>query len=714
MFNFNNIRSIAAVALASASLLTSCVGLEEDSNDAVGYLDVPALEVDLAVDDLLLTKALDFKVNEPSVSDVHFVVKDKNGTVRYDGNGLWEEPLVLPVGSYSVEASYGSNGFGAPYFTGSAEGSIGHLDKVTPELTMKLSNSLVKVSVASSLEGHFTPGNEVSFKFNDRAHTAGYNTWTYVPAGQDISVTLALAGTTSAGTPANFTHTLSNPSPKVAYDVVCGKSETNWPEIKWTSSLADGAFEEGLYFKPAEVAKMSAENIAKLRYHIKGGDYADWEEVDVTKLPDVGGYKYLGGLSNGTEYHLRASVGNIVTEDTFTPVSFKSCLEVSEVVAAHNNAEDSSVELSGTTMTVTGVNVKLPAIIATMAEVTASGSFNSSQNNATGSFSNVELSQTSKSIPFTNAEGWPYLPQGNYSAEVTATCTLNDVIYTASSTKSSTVPYPKFKVIASAYTSYDKYQEYKSGNTNALNDANKPGCAEYINQISATVGISESLLTNSNYGETKVYYTCGPYTDYEQPFVNPDGDKNSSIKVNNIGDVGGFSWGENKLTARVVFAGASVTSEPHPCHITGLPYTANPPSNDEQKTPHPWTEDQRNNIGTVFNWGNSEFYMHTDALSGDYLRIGTPVFHVPADINITIVTSAHGCKHAALTYDTECKIYSGDDTAVFTAKYNKNAYADYTVNSLTLHPSPAKLQFENTYHSAYRKLYINKVTIGYR
>ena len=98
MFNFNNIRSIAAVALASASLLTSCVGLEEDGNDVVGYLDVPALEVDLAVDDLLLTKALDFEVVEPSVSDVHFVVKDKNGTVRYDGNGLWEEPLVLPVG----------------------------------------------------------------------------------------------------------------------------------------------------------------------------------------------------------------------------------------------------------------------------------------------------------------------------------------------------------------------------------------------------------------------------------------------------------------------------------------------------------------------------------------------------------------------------------------------------------------------------------------
>ena len=611
MFNFNNIRSIAAVALASASLLTSCVGLEEDSNDAVGYLDVPALEVDLAVDDLLLTKTLDFEVVEPSVSDVHFVVKDKNGTVRYDGNGLWVEPLVLPVGSYSVEASYGSNGFGAPYFTGSAEGSIGHLGKVTPELTMKLSNSLVKVSVASSLEGHFTPGNEVSFKFNDRAHTAGYNTWTYVPAGQDISVTLALAGTTSAGTPANFTHTLSNPSPKVAYDVVCGKSETNWPEIKWTSSLADGAFEEGLYFKPAEVTKMSEENIAKLRYHIKGGDYADWEEVDVTKLPDVGGYKYLGGLSNGTEYHLRASVGNIVTEGTFTPVSFNSCLEVSEVVAAHNNAEDSSVELSGTTMTVTGVNVKLPAIIATMAEVTASGSFNSSQNDATGSFSNVELSQTSKSIPFTNAEGWPYLPQGNsYSATVTAVCSLNGKDYTASANSAVTVPEPEFSVTLSAYTSYDKYAA-TNGIIKSIDDANECDPSTLYN-AGAKWGISIDLMKNTNYSKTLV--------------IDIDGNKDRTYTVNSYDynelyeNLTALSWSSHTLKVSMTFDNRTV-SKTQTHHITGLPYRANPPADSD------WSSSGAVN----FRSGDVRFGNGGGAGSITFSKL-----HIPGNVNVSV------------------------------------------------------------------------------
>ena len=613
MFNFNNIRSIAAVALASASLLISCVGLEEDGNDAVGYLDVPALEVDLAVDDLLLTKALDFEVVEPSVSDVHFVVKDKNGTVRYDGNGLWEEPLVLPVGTYSVEASYGSNGFGAPYFIGSAEGTIGHLGKVTPELTLTLSNSLVKVSVASSLEGHFTPGNEVSF--NDRVHTAGYNAWTYVPAGQDISVTLA--GTSSAGTPASFTHTLSNPSPKVAYDVVCGKSETNWPEIKWTSSLADGAFEEGLYFKPAEVTKMSAANIAKLRYHIKGGDYADWEEVDVTKLPDVGGYKYLGGLSNGTEYHLRASVGNIVTEGTFTPVSFKSCLEVSEVVAAHNNAEDSSVELSGTTMTVTGVNVKLPAIIETMAEVTASGSFNSSQNNATGSFSNVELSENPKSIPFTNAEGWPYLPQGDsYSATVTAVCSLNGKDYTASANSAVTVPEPEFTVTLSAYTSYDKYAA-TNGISKSIDGANECDPSTLYN-AGAKWGISSDLMKNSNYKNKSISI----YIDDKADGRTAEAD---SYDYNYLyQNVGSLSWESHTHRVEVTFDSKTETSVTATHHITGLPHFAAPPT-----TSKGWSA-----VAGNISWEGDRVNMYYSAAK--YPQIKSPLFYLPSNINVNM------------------------------------------------------------------------------
>lgn len=309
MFNFNNIFRIAAAATASVALLVSCAGLEQDQNDAVGYLAAPALDVDLTVDDLLLTKALDFDVEEPALSDVHFIVKDKNGTVRYDEDGLWDEPIVLPVGSYTVEASYGTNGFDEPYFTGLTTGTIEQLDKEIPKLSLALSNSLVRVTVDPSLEGHFTPGSEVSF--NGGAHEAGYSEWTYVPSGSDL--TLTLSGTSQAGVPAEFTHALPAPSAKVAYDVVCGKSETNWPSISWTSTpLADGAFEEGLYFKAAIPSNMSDANAAAMKYQIKGGDYADWTDVTVS---DVAGYKYLSYLESGVSYAIRACVGNIFSEE---------------------------------------------------------------------------------------------------------------------------------------------------------------------------------------------------------------------------------------------------------------------------------------------------------------------------------------------------------------------------------------------------------------
>lgn len=691
MFNFNNIFRIAAAATASVALLVSCAGLEQDQNDAVGYLAAPALDVDLTVDDLLLTKALDFDVEEPALSDVHFIVKDKNGTVRYDKDGLWSEPIVLPVGDYSIEASYGANGFGAPYFKGSASGSVAQLAQETPELTLELSNSLVRVTVDPSLEGHFIPGSEVSF--NDGAHVTGYGEWTYVPSGSDL--TLTLSGTSAAGIPADFTHTLSAPSAKVAYDVVCGKSETNWPSISWTSTpLSDGAFEDGLYFKAAVPSNMSDANAAAMKYQVKGGDYADW--TDVTVL-DVAGYKYLSDLTSGVDYTIRACVGNIFSEElSFSPVGLADCLSIDEVTAAHNNRNDASVQLTGTAVTVKGLKVDLPSIIAGMTEVTANGSFSSSKNGATGSFATMELSSDTKDVSFSNASDWPYLPKGEnaYTATITATCAVNETDYTASLSSDVTVPSPVFNVSASAYTSYDK-------RTTDLSFANNHANKYTVFERKASVSISDALLSNSNYASIRSSSitfnstSIGSFNISSKDFGN---------------DANCTEWKSYPFHAQMTFDGVSDEASVD-CHITGLPYTAAPPTKSGD---HPWTEDQRNNVGTVFNWGGSEFYMHTDALSGNYLRIGTPVFNVPADIDITIVTSAHGCKHAAIKNDTECKIYSGNDTAVFTAKYNNNAYANYTVNSLTLHPSPAKLQFENTYHSAYRKLYINNVTITYR
>lgn len=607
MFNFNNIRSIAAVALASASLLTSCVGLEEDGNDAVGYLDVPALEVDLSVDDLLLTKALDFEVVEPSVSDIHFVVKDKNGTVRYDGNGLWEEPLVLPVGSYSVEASYGTNSFGAPYFTGSASGSVAQLAQEKPELTLDLSNSLVRVTVDPTLEGHFIPGSEVSF--NDGAHVAGYGEWTYVPSDSDLILTLS--GTSAAGIPADFTHTLPAPSAKVAYDVVCGKSETNWPSISWTSTpLADGAFEDGLYFKAAVPSNMSDANAAAMKYQIKGGDYAEWTDVSVS---DVAGYKYLSGLTSGINYTIRACVGNIFSEElSFSPVGLADCLSIDEVTAAHNNGNDASVQLTGTSITAKGLKVDLPSIIAGMAEVTANGSFSSSKNGATGSFSTA-LSAASTDVAFTNADGWPYLPKGEnaYKATITATCAVNGTDYTASLSSDVTVPSPVFSVSASAYTSYDK-------RTTDLSFANNHANKYTVFERKASVSISDALLSNSNYASIRSSSitfnstSIGSFNISSKDFGN---------------DANCTEWKSYPFHAQMTFDGVSDEASVD-CHITGLPYVLSHPAEG-------WSIVE-NGAVTYTYFGESYIFLTSDSSTGS---VKTPDFNIPGNTNVSVSTT---------------------------------------------------------------------------
>lgn len=607
MFNFNNIFRIAAAATASVALLVSCAGLEQDQNDAVGYLAAPALDIDLTVDDLLLTKALDFDVEEPALSDIHFIVKDKNGTVRYDEDGLWNEPLVLPVGGYSIEAFSGANGFGAPYFTGSASGSVAQLAQETPELTLDLSNSLVRVTVDPTLEGHFIPGSEVSF--NDGAHVAGYGEWTYVPSDSDLILTLS--GTSAAGIPADFTHTLPAPSAKVAYDVVCGKSETNWPSISWTSTpLADGAFEDGLYFKAAVPSNMSDANAAAMKYQIKGGDYADWTDAAVS---DVAGYKYLSDLTSGVDYTIRACVGNIFSEElSFSPVGLADCLSIDEVTAAHNNGNDASVQLTGTSITAKGLKVDLPSIIAGMAEVTANGSFSSSKNGATGSFSTA-LSAASIDVAFTNADGWPYLPKGEnaYKATITATCAVNGTDYTASLSSDVTVPAPVFSVSASAYTSYDK-------RTTDLSFANNHANKYTVFEREASVSISDALLSNSNYADIRSSSitfnstSIGSFNISSKDFGN---------------DANCTEWKNYPFHAQMTFDGVSDEASVD-CHITGLPYVLSHPAEG-------WSIVE-NGAVTYTYFGESYIFLTSDSSTGS---VKTPDFNIPGNTNVSVSTT---------------------------------------------------------------------------
>lgn len=641
MFNINNITRTAATLALSAFALVSCLEIDDQQSGALGYLEAPELDVDVTVEDLTQTKTLDFEVVAPELSAVRFVVKDKDGNVKYDGHGLWTEPLVLPVGAYTVEATAGVNGFGAPYFTGSASGSISPLENEVPQLKLALFNSLVYVTVEESFTDHFKAEKVV---LNNGEFEAAFGEWFYVPSGADLS--LLLVGKNSAGIPAEFAYTLAAPSKEVAYRVTCGQKTTDWPSI--SLSLNDEeAWASRIYITtPASFSgNISPKNKASVVYEAIPSTSSDWTSAESAVTEN--GVLVIKDLTPGTEYQVRARVGALISN----VVKVTPALDGFSATASHTYSDG---ELDGTDVTST---FSKPDVVKNSI---ASWSINLCKSDGTKLRSDLPLG-TSVGAAITATNGWPYLPAGSYKLVAQATMKDGEVVENIISDSFSTDA-PSFTVTASGYTTYDKYLEYVKGNANALAEANKEGYAEYIFQISATVGISENLLKNTNYGTTKIYYSCGPYVDYERDFVNGEGDIDGSIKKNNIGDVGGFSWGANALTAKVNFAGTVKTSSARTCHITGLPYSVS--FSGLTSSPAGWsTSGSVSWSGYGWNAGDGADYLRlrgADSYS-DRGKILSPAFSIPDNSEID-VTSIVDCYYYASSGQKQ-KIYVNSNTA---------------------------------------------------
>lgn len=295
------------------------------------------------------------------------------------------------------------------------------------------------------------------------------------------------------------------------------------------------------------------------------------------------------------------------------------------------------------------------------------------------------------------ANNWPYIPQGTYTLEYAYT--MNGQTSEVR-TKTVTVGEPTFTISLSAYTSYDKYAG-TNNNTKNVTEANNCDPATLYNAGAAWT-ISTDIMKNANYEKTLI--------------IKVDEDASRTYLVTEYPNdyyyenVGSLSWAAHSLEVSFVFDKVPKTvKQTH--HITGLPYTAAPPTKTGD---HPWTEDQTNWGVEYFVWNTDEFYMYTDNGSGSYVQIGSPHFNVPTTIDIAMVISAHGCKYLGIPNNAEVTIYSGDTSATFSASYNSNQYEDYTINTLSLYSDSKKIKIENSKHTVYRKLYIKSVKINYR
>lgn len=611
------------LALLASGFFMSCVQMEDEQYAAEGYLRISGLYVDVSVEEAMPTKAMTLpEISAPEVTELSIsVVNARTGAVAYEGTGLWSDNLTLPAGSYEVTASYGSNAFGVPYFYGSANVTVGALEQKTVSLSVMLANALVAVTVDSEMSEHFTV-EEVHLSDGYTSCEVASSDWCFVPVGKTLVLTLS--GRNSAGKDAEASYSLENPLARTAYEVVCGKSTSNWPVITMPA-LGEGAFEGGLYFSPASLTNISAENSEQMIYQIKGGDYSDWTMVEVA---DVEGYKFISGLSDGVTYSLRACVGNLRSaESVFTPVSFASCLSSSASAVHTKNSAD---ELDGTAVTA-NVSMSLPSIIAELADVTAVGAFVNSDDAVRSSFASTGLVSGGNSVLMTNSDGWPYLPQGNYTLNVDAVCNLpgGRSLTAESSVSDIKVSAPEFEVNVSAYTSYDKA---RNGDLEFANDHDNKYT---VFERKASVTISDRLLANSNYSKTSsVKFNSNEIGTF---------DVNSKDFGN---DAGCSTWQNYPFYADMTFDGVHRKASCD-CHITGLPYSFNFYKNQSALNSSAWSQSNityTNNKCCISYNGNDGYLI-------------SPRFHCPSDIKVQNYTQAQAYK-AGAGYNN-CKIRIG-------------------------------------------------------
>jgi hypothetical protein len=288
------------------------------------------------------------------------------------------------------------------------------------------------------------------------------------------------------------------------------------------------------------------------------------------------------------------------------------------------------------------------------------------------------------------AEGsWPYLPKGDYT--VSGTYTLSGVTEKSiAEIAFSVTEDPTFTVTPGAYSSYTKYL---AGDTTGANNCQ----AETIYELNkVNVGISDAILGNSNY-------------DYLKGATSTNLDGNA-VTSNNAS---GLAWGNHTVTASYTFEGVTITSSKD-CHITGLPYTAAPPTNSGD---HAWSV---NSGSHQTSWNNDGVKLEGVT---DKQTLTSPSFHIPSDINISMTVPVKFYSVCVMFIHAQaqliCRI-GGNQVdnrtgAKASSGMNKNKSENYTSQKNgTLTASNNTVEVENAYTMASAYIYVYSVDLKYR
>ena len=360
------------ILLGSSLAMSSCA--EFSMQDGKAELYPPVFKVDTNVEEIIQTKG-DPGVPEltvPAPQDIHFTVKDKKGKPVYDKQGVWSEALKIPVGSYTVEASYGSNTFGAPYYKGSCSVTLASGKEETPSITMSLCNALLATTLSEGLAVHFKADevNPVRISTSSSSLDTSLGTYIFAPAGESLTVTIS--GQSSAGVAKTITHTIAPLTPATASYITCDMTTTNAPVITMGSNADDyGAWGTVAYIPFASTQNINAENAAKMEYLAS----SDGINFDIKgKIVEGVNVKFTG-LTTGHEYSFCAKIGSITSDIKQLTVAHMPSIEVTatgttsyDYYLAYKKGDSSKLEkannaapetVSGIGYSVSGIDNKL-------------------------------------------------------------------------------------------------------------------------------------------------------------------------------------------------------------------------------------------------------------------------------------------------------------------------------------------------------------------
>lgn len=592
---------VALFATLLVGILVSCVKVEEDNQNGSGYLSFLPLSIDVSVNGDSHTKANVPPTDLPAEDE--FIVTITGNTLDKDivleHNEYLEGPILLPVGTYIVAASYGSNEFDTPYFYKSEKIEI--KENITEQVSISdvsLANAMVKVTLPD-MEKHLTDG-VLTLSAGTEAISVNAGEYHYVPVKENVLITVSLSGTNTVDQPKTFSSTLEVEA-KRAYNVVF---DLSLPDLVFADQSA-GAIAGRLYL--TSLASGAGLDSQKFEYKISSDGGQIWSDVEPVPVQDAKTPCWLiSGLTAST-YKIKAVYGGMETEPwEFTPSTQSP---VTGLKVKHDYSGD---VLTGSTVTVSGADVQYSTMLQELIGERGVKVIYSDETVRT-----ITGKETGSMSAIVN-DPWPYLPKGDYTLKAYFKIGNEEVIYDTETYSNTTSP--SFTVTAYAETSYSRYN---SSDPTLKNKANDAGTGDKVMNIQGKVSISDAILGNPNY--SNLIKASLKYDDEELL-------SSTSVSSNTFegADQTGQEWRAHPLTASFTFDGVSDKDE-MTCDVTGIPFIAQPPKAEGQNA---WK------YNSLDAWAGTNNYARLGNGGAGAATLTSPSFHVPANIPVNVSTQA--------------------------------------------------------------------------